>query len=470
MNISFENVSKVQGLLTVSLEKADYQESLDKSLKEYRKKASMPGFRPGMVPMGLIQKMYGKAIKADEINKVLQDKVMGYIRENKINMLGEPMPNDEKEAGQSMDDDNFTFCFDIAIAPEFDASVGKDDSIPYYEIQVSDDMIDGQISSYTQRNGTYTKVEEYQTNDMMKGKLVELNADGSVLAGGIELEDTALMPSYFAGEAVKALFDGAKVGSEVRFNPAEAYNGNAVQLASLLNKTKEEVENIKSDFLFTVAEITRYIPGELNQELFDQVFGKDAVKSEAEFRSRVSESLQRSFVPDSDYRFLLDVREYLTGRIGKLEYPEELLKRIMRANKAEGEKDDIDETFEKSLEELTWHLIKEKLVAANNIKIEEEDVMNQAREATRAQFAQYGMMEIPADLLDNYAKEMMKKRETVDGLVNRAVETKLTEALKSQVKLKKKKVSMEDFNKLFEAPEAKKPARKSAKKAEKTAE
>ncbi len=470
MNISFENVSKVQGLLTVNLEKADYQESLEKSLKEYRKKASMPGFRPGMVPMSLIQKMYGKAIKAEEINKVLQDKVMSYIKDNKIDMLGEPMPNDEKEQGQSMDDENFTFCFDIAIAPEFDASVSKDDTIPYYEIQVTDDMVNGQISSYTQRTGTYQKVDVYQANDMMKGRLVELAADGKDLEGGIVVEDTALMPSYFADDAVKALFEGKKAGDVVVFNPSAAYAGNAVQLSSLLAKSKEEAENIKSDFSFTISEITRYIPGELNQELFDQIYGKDAVKSEDEFRAKVRESLENSFVPDSDYRFLLDVREYLTGRIGKLEYADELLKRIMRANKGQDEKDDIDETFEKSLEELTWHLVKEKLVSANNIKIEEEDVMSQAREATRAQFAQYGMMELPAELLDNYAKEMLKKRETVDGLVNRAVENKLSAALKSQVKLKRKKVSMEEFNKLFEPDIEKATAKKAAKKAAKKEE
>ena len=450
MNISFENVSKVQGLLTISLEKADYQEGLEKSLKEYRKKASMPGFRPGMVPMGLIQKMYGKAIKAEEINKVLQDKVLGYIKDNNIEMLGEPLPNDEKEMGQSMDDDNLTFYFDIAIAPEFDATVSKKDSVPYYEIDVTDEMVEGQISSYRQRNGSYAKVDAYQANDMMKGRLVELNAAGEVAEGGIVVEDTALMPAYFADDSAKAAFDGVKAGDEVRFNPAAAYKDNAVQLSSLLNRSKEEVEGIKSDFLFTVSEITRYIPGELNQELFDQVYGKDTVKSEDEFRAKVRESLEKSFVPDSDYRFLLDVREYMTERIGKLEYADELLKRIMRANKGDDAKDDIEETYEKSINELTWHLIKEKLVKANDIRIEEDDVMNQAREATRAQFAQYGMMDIPAEMLDNYAKEMMKKRETVDGLVNRAVETKLSTALKSQVKLKNKKISLADFNKLFE--------------------
>ena len=469
MKVSFENVSKVQGLLTVSLEKSDYQESLEKSLKEYRKKASMPGFRPGMVPMGLIQKMYGKAIKAEEINKILQDKVMGYIKDNNIDMLGEPLPNDEKEQGQSMDDDNLTFCFDIAIAPEFDATLTKDDTLTYYQIKVTDEMVDGQVNSYTQRNGKYDKVDEYKANDMMKGKLVELDGNGAVKEGGIVVEDTALMPEYFAEDSIKELFNGAKIGTEVRFNPAAAYKNNAVQLSSLLSCSKEDAEKCTSDFCFTVSEITRYTPGEINQELFDQVFGKDAVKSEKEFRDKIRTSLEQSFVPDSDYKLLLDVREYLTARIGTLEFADELLKRILRENSKEGE--DIEETYPKSIEELTWHLIKEKLVRANDIKIEEEDVKEQAREATRAQFAQYGMMQVPDEILDNYSKEMLKKRETVDGLVNRAVETKLSAAIKKQVTLKKKSVSMEDFNKLFEPKtDEKKPARKATRKTAKKAE
>lgn len=465
MNISFEKVSKVQGLLSVSLEKSDYQENLEKSLKEYKKKVNMPGFRPGMVPKSLIQRMYGKSIKAEEINKILQDKVSSYIRDNAIDMLGEPMPNNEKEAGQSMDDDNFNFYFDIALAPQFDASVSDGDSVPYYDIEVSDEMVENQIKSYAQRNGSYEKADSYEDNDMLKGGLAELDAEGKPLEGGKVVENATLMPAYFPNDDAKKLFKGVKAGSEVRFNPSQAYNGNAVQVSSLLNCNKDEAEGIKSDFCFTVAEISRFVPGKLDQELFDQVFGKDAVKSEDEFRSKVRESLTASFVPDSDYRFLLDVREYMTNRIGKLEYADELLKRIMEANRGDKALDETEEGFHKSLDELTWHLIKEKMVKANGIKVEESDVMAQAREATRAQFAQYGMMNIPDELLDNYAKDMMKKRETVDNLVDRAVETKLVDALKKQFRLKRKKVSMAEFNKLFETvPATDAPAKKAAAK------
>lgn len=448
MNVKFENVSKVQGLLTVSLEKADYQENVEKALKDAKKKVNMPGFRPGMVPMALVQKMYGKSIKADEINKILQEKVFGYIQDNKIDMLGEPLPNEEKEAGMSLDDDNQTFYFDIALAPEFKAEIGKDDTVNYYEIKVTQEMVDSQVKAYTQQNGKYEQVDSYKENDMVKGQLVELNIDGSAKEGGIVVEGATVMPSYFKDDAQKKLFAKSKKGSKVVFNPAAAYENNAVEVASLLNLKKEEVEGITADFSLEIQDITRFVESELNQEVFDRVFGKDAVTDEAGFRAKIEESLAKSFVPDCDYKFLLDVRAYLMEKVGKLEFADELLKRIMKNNRPDAEQD--EETFQKSLEELTWHLIKEQLVQKFEIKVDDNDVKEMAREATRAQFAQYGMMNIPDELLDNYSKEMLKKRETVDGLVNRCVETKLAAAVKEQVKLKKKKVTVDEFNKLFE--------------------
>lgn len=450
MNISFENVSEVQGLLTIQLEKADYSENVEKALKNYSKKANMPGFRPGMVPMNLIRKMYGKSVKAEEVNKLLQEKLFGYIKENKIDMLGEPLTNEEKGGSLNIDDDNLTFYFDIALSPKFEVAVSKDDTIPYYDIKITDEMVDKQVKAYAQQVGKYEQFDEYQDNDLLKGQLQELDAEGNVKEGGIVVEDATLMPLYLKNEDQKALFNGAKKGDAVVFNPKKAHNDNAVEVAALLKMNKEDVENLDSDFSYTIQEITRFVEGELTQEVFDQVFGKDTVKNLDEFRSKVAESLEKSYLPDSDYKFMLDLRSYLMEKVGKLSYADELLKRIMLANAKESSEASVEENFEKSLTELTWHLIQEKLVEQNSIKVEDEDVLNQAREATKAQFAQYGMMNIPDELLDNYAKEMLKKRETVDGLVNRAIETKLATAIKGQVKLKKKKVTVEEFNKLFE--------------------
>lgn len=451
MNVSLQNIDKVSALLTVKLEKADYQEKVDKALKHFRQNAQMPGFRKGMVPMSLVKKMYGKSALAEEVNKLLSETVYKYIQDNKVNILGEPLPNEEKQPEVDFDTmEEFEFLFDIALAPEFKAEVSADDTLPYYTIDVTDEMVDNQVKMYTQRNGHYDKVDAYQDKDMLKGLLAELDEAGNTKEGGIQVEGAVMMPAYMKNDEQKAIFAGAKVNDVLVFNPHTAWDGNAAELASLLKIDKEAAPQMKSDFSFQVEEITRFMPGDLNQDIFDQVFGAGVVNSEEEFRAKVKEVIAAQFIADSDYKFLLDLRQMLTAKVGKLEFPDALLKRIMRLNNPDKEESFVEENYDKSIEELTWHLIKEQLVKANDIKVEQEDVVNMAKETTRVQFAQYGMLNVPEDVLESYSKEMLKKKETVEGLVNRAVETKLAAALKPQVKLDNKNISAEDFNKMFE--------------------
>ena len=451
MNVSLQNIDKVSALLTVKLEKADYQPQVDKSLKNIRQKAQVPGFRPGMVPMSLVKKMYGKSVIADEVNKLLSEKVYEYIKENNVNILGEPMPNEEKQPDIDFDTmEEFEFVFDIALAPEFKAEVSSQDKVDYYTIEVTDEMVENQIKAYTQRNGKYEQVEAYEENDMLKGLLAELDEEGNTKEGGIQVEGAVMMPSYMKNDEQKAIFANAKVNDVLVFNPDAAYEGNAVEIASLLKIDKEAAAEVKSNFSFQVEEVTRFVNGELNQELFDQVFGKDAVKTEEEFRAKVKESIAAQFVADSDYKFLIHVRKLFADKVAKLEFPDALLKRVMLMNNKDKGEEFVNENYDKSIEELTWHLIKEQLVKENDIKVEQDDVINMAKEATKAQFAQYGMLTIPDDILENYAKEMLKKKESIDGLVNRVVETKLAAALKGKVTLENKTVSMEEFNKMFE--------------------
>ena len=451
MNVSFQNIDKVSGLLTVKLEKADYQEKVDKSLKTFRQKAQIPGFRKGMVPMNLVKKMYGKSVIAEEVNKLLSEKVYDYIKSNNVNMLGEPLPNEEKQQVIDFDTmEEFEFVFDIALAPEFKAEVINTDKVDYYTIEVTDEMVENQVKAYTQRNGKYDQVSAYEDNDMLKGLIAELDENGNTKEGGIQVEGAVLMPSYMKNEEQKAIFANAKVNDVLVFNPNVAYDGHDAEIASLLKIEKEAAAEMKSNFSFQVEEITRFVPGDLNQELFDQVFGKDAVKTEEEFRAKVKEGIAAQFVADSDYKFLIDARKMLMEKVGKLEFPDALLKRIMLLNNKEKGEEFVAENYEKSVEELTWHLIKEQLVKDNEIKVEQEDVINMAKDATKAQFAQYGMMTVPEDILENYAQEMLKKKENVDGLVGRVVEAKLATALKAKVTLNNKTVSMEEFNKMFE--------------------
>ena len=227
MNIKFESADKINGLMTISIEQADYQEAVDKKLKEYRKKAQVPGFRPGMVPMGLIKKQYGTAVKVDEVNRILGEKLYEYVRENKIQMLGEPLPNEEKQQPQDLAGDGpFEFVFDIAVAPEFKAELTNKDKVNFYNIKVDDKLIDEQVQMYASQAGEFVEAQEWSGNDTLKGDIRQLDKKGNTLEGGITVEGGMIMPSYVKGEDEKKKFDGAKLGDIITFNPKKAYPDN----------------------------------------------------------------------------------------------------------------------------------------------------------------------------------------------------------------------------------------------------
>ena len=449
MNISFECADKVNGLMTITLEKADYEEAVTKKLKEYRKKAQVPGFRPGMVPMGLIKRQYGTAVKVDEVNRLLGEKLYSYVRENKIQMLGEPLPNEEKQQPQDLEGDGpLTFVFDIAVAPEFKAELTADDTIDYYNITVDDKLVDDQVQMFASQAGEFVEAQEWSGNDTLKGDLRQLDANGNTLEGGIETEGGMVMPSYIKGEDEKKKFEGAKPGDIITFNPKKAYPGNDAEVAALLKVDKEKVKNLESDFSFQITEIRHFEPAAVDEKLFERVFG-EGVKDEADFRQRISDMLKPQLQANADYKFMLDVRKYMEQKVGELSFPNALLKRVMLNNNKDKGEEFVDKNFEASLNELRWHLIKEQLVAANNIKVENDDLKLVAKAAIRQQFAQYGMSNVPEDVLDNYAEEQLKKEENFEQFVNRAVEAKLTDALKNVVKLNTIETSLDDFNKMM---------------------
>lgn len=448
MNISLQNIDKVNAVITAVVEPADYEEKVAKAIKDYSKKAQMPGFRPGKVPVSLIKKRFGVSFLAEEVNKTLQESLYNYIRENKVNMLGEPLPTEENNSVELVDGGTFTFKFEIAIAPEFDVELGKDDKVGYYNVTVDDDMVNRQVEMYRQRGGKYDKVDSYEDNDMVKGTVTELDEAGNTKDGGLSAEGVVMLPKYFKNDDQKALFASAKVGDVIKFNPSVAYDNSEAELASLLKVDKEKTAEYKGEFNFQIAEITRFVPGPLNQELFDQVYPGGEVKTEEDFRGKIKGAIEEQFKKDSDYKFILDIRKYVTEKVGKLEFPDEKLKKIMLISAKDQEK--VDANYDKSIEELTWHLIKEKLVEKNGVKVDDNDVKEMAKEVTRMQFAQYGMLNIPEEYLDNSVKEMLKKRETVDNLIDRCVEVKLGAAIKAQVTLDEKSVTAEEFNKLFE--------------------
>lgn len=452
MNISFENPDKINGLMTLTFEKDDYQPEVDKQLKNYRKKANVPGFRPGQAPMGMIKRQFGTSVKMDVVNKMLGEKLYEYVRENKIQMLGEPLPSNKQKMIDPEKDETMEFVFDIAVAPEFKAEATADDTVDYYNIEVDDALIDKQVDMFRSRSGHHEKVEAYdpEQNDILKGDLRELDADGNVKEGGVTVEGAVMMPEYIKVDEQKNLFNDAKLGDIITFNPRKAYPDNDSEVASLLKIDKEKVAETTADFTFQITEVSRYVKADVNQELFDQVFGKDNVKDEADFRQKIAEGIKAQLAIETDYKFLLDLRAYLENKVGDLQFPDTLLKRIMLNNNKDKDEKFVDDNYEASIKELKWHLIKEQLVEANGIKVNDKDIKTVAIDSTRAQFAQYGMTNVPDEYLEKYADDMMKERKNIDSLVDRAIDVKLITALKSVVKLNEKTMSLDDFNKMMQ--------------------
>ncbi len=444
MNVEKIAIDNVNAQIKINLVKADYQEKVEKTLKEYRRKANIPGFRPGMVPAGMIKRLYGKGILAEEVNKLLSDSLFNYIQENKLNILGEPLPAEDQKAQDLETQEELEFVFDIALAPELEYTLNKRDSIPYYTITVTDEMVENQIKSLSARGGKYEKVEAYTEGDTMKGVLTEL-ADDPVI-----VEDAMILPSYFKNADEKAKMTGAKVGDIITYNPWNAWDGSEAEMASLLRLPKEKAKEIKSDFTFEVKEINHFTEGELNQDLFDQIYGKDTVKGEEEFRARVKSDIATQFVPECEYRFMVDAEAVLVRKFKDVAFPEAFLKRWLLTTDSKKTAEQIDADMPKMIEELKWHLMKEDIVKKNNLEIKEEDILDAAKKVTKAQFAQYGMGNIPDELLENYAKEMLQKPETARNLQDQAMSAKVAGFLKETIKLNQKEVSMEEFNKLFE--------------------
>ena len=453
MKVSFDCPDKINGLLTVTIEEDDFKNDVEKELKNYRKRANVPGFRPGMVPMGLIRRQYGNAVKMDVVNNKLSEEVNKYIQDNKINMLGMPLGSEKQTPVDLEKDAPYTFMFDIAVAPEFDIELSDKDAIDYYDITVDDKLVDQQVDGFASRFGAYQKAEEYKEGDVLKGDLRELDAEGNTKEGGVEVEGATVMPQYLKDDDQKKLFEGAKAGDIITFNPYKAYAGGA-EVATLLKVEREKKDDYQGDFSYQITEVQHFEKHAVDQELFDQVFGKDEVKDEKSFREKIAEGVKQQLATDEDFRFLQDLRKYAEEKVGQLTYPDALLKRVLKENNKDKDDEFINKNYEASLKDLTWSLIKNKLAEKAEVKVNDDDVKNVAREIARAQFAQYGMQNVGEEYVNNYAEELLKQRDTVNQFAERAVDEKLVAAIKPVGKLNHKEISLEDFNKMVTAEQA----------------
>jgi len=452
MNVNYEKLDNVNGELTVTIEEKDYADKVSKQLKEIGKKHSEPGFRPGHVPAGLIAKKYGTAVKYDVVNKVVADAVYDYIRENKIHVLGQPIP----ESGNDFKIENteISFKFKVGVAPEFDNHVNKDLHVPYYKIEVSEETLNSQIEALRQRFARQEPSDVTEPNAVIKGCITELNEDGTVKENGVVMENGIISPAYFKSDDQKKLFEEKKVGDVVVFNPAATCDSNATEMSSMLNIDKADIDAHKGDFNFEIKEIIVAKPAELDQEFFDNALGKDKVHNEEEFRAEVKDLIALNYENDSNYRFTIDAKEAVTKAVGQLELPVEIIKDFLLRQNESLNPENIDEEFDKMREQLEWDLIRDSIAEQFKVQLTQEDMLDEARGVVARQLMQYGPAALTDEIIDRYAQEVLKDEKNREMIGQNALSRKVFEAIKENVTLDNKDVTLEEFQKLFAPAEA----------------
>ncbi|MGN0230719.1 MAG: trigger factor [Muribaculaceae bacterium] len=448
MNVTFDKIDNVNATLTVSIEENDYQGKVTQELKKIGQTYPIKGFRPGHVPTSMLKKLFGKNVLVEVVNKDVYDALVGYIKDNKVAILGEPLIANSNEINFDADKD-FKFVFELGLAPEINITVDKSVNIPYYNILVDDEMVARQDAQFTERFGKQVPGDEVDAKALVKGSMQELNEDSSVKEDGVKVEKTIVSPEYFRTEDQKALFMGKKVGDHVVFNPSATCDGNIAEMSSMLNVDKDKAD-IKSNFEMVIEEIIVLKNAEHGQELYDAVFGKDKVTSEEEYLDNLKKMISSQLVNDSNYRFSVDAEKVLTEQAGVIQLPVEFLKKwLVRKEDSKFTAENVDEEFEKMVPGLKWQLVKEQVAKHLDVKVDEADLKEAAKVLAAQQFAQYGLTNVPQDALERYANDMMNNEEYRRNLVERTVETKVFDAIKNAVNLENKEVTTKEFEDLF---------------------
>lgn len=450
MDITLNNIDDLNAVINVKVQPEDYREKVDKVLKDYRKKANVPGFRPGKVPMGYIKKKYGKAVLVDEINKILSESLVNYLKEQELNILGEPLPSKESDQ-ENIDWDNqeeFEFKFDIATAPEIEINLTKGEELPYYELEPDEKLIEETIKNYTARHGEHVDAEEVSSKEeIIYGNLEQLDDDNQVTEDGIKIEQGMISLRVMKDDDIKSKFEGKKIGDVIDFDLKKAFP-NDTEIASMLDISKEDAENINSNFRLTINEIKQFVPAEVNQELFDKLYGEGNVTSEEQFHDKIVEEIKENFKQQSEHKFSLDAKEKMINKLNP-ELPDEFLKRWLEASQKDLTKEKIEEEYDSFKKDMQWQLIVDKIKKENDFKVEENEILELAKELTKQQFMQYGLSYIPDEQLENYAKEIIGKEEERRKIADKLMENKALDFIKNSVKIEEKAVSMDEFNNFF---------------------
>lgn len=441
MNITIEKTDDVNARITISVVKDDYQHLVRKSLSNLCKNVVIAGFRKGNVPQSIIQSMYGKNVLVEELNKLVSNELLKYIKENKLRILGEPLLIKKNLDLNNQKD--YEFLFDIGLQPEVDIGLTKNDELPYYTIVVTNEMIENQISTLKMQYGKHdTNIDVVENDSIIKGRLVELDAENALLKNGINLKDAILLPFSIKDEMERDKFINKKIGDVIIFNPYRAFKKNETELSYLLKVKKTEIPNHQGNFSFDITEISYYRKAEINQELFDKLYGIGVVTSEKMFKEVIKRNLILQLESESNYRFLLDIKKILLEKIKKVRFPEDFLKRLFMESNA-NEKD-----FPNVLQAIKTQFIWNKIVEDNGIKVTSEDMRQTAKTLARVQFTLYNLRLISNDLLESYANEILKTEKWVQQLHNKALETKIIGFLKEKISLKPISVMKEEFRKI----------------------
>ena len=450
MNVTKENIDDLNAVLKVKIEKADYEEKVETVLKDYRKKATIKGFRPGMVPIGLIKKMYGRAVQIDEINKVVTDNIQKYLTDEKLEILGDPLPKpDEQETIDFDTQEEFTFSFELGLTPQVDLKLSKKNKVNEYDIVIDAKMRKDYLENYTRRYGELRKADLTEEKDVIKGKIEAIDNEGNLIPEGPSVDDTSLGIDIIKDNKIREDFIGKSVGDSIDFDIKKAYP-NDTEIAGILHKKKEEVENLEGNFRFTVNDISRFYPAEVGQELFNKIFGEGVVNSDEEFMKKIEEEIKANLKRESDFKLMMDIKALAMEKTD-FQLPEEFLKKwLLRVNEKTTE-EQIEKEFDSFRKDLKWQLIRNKVARDNEVKITEEELQKEAENITRYQFQQYGLFYATDEQIANYAKETLKREEDAKRIADKILEEKVLVFLKDMVKLESKDVTVEEFNKLFES-------------------
>jgi trigger factor len=449
MNISRENIDDLNAVLKIRIEKPDYDENVEKVLKDYRKKANIKGFRPGMVPIGLVKKMYGRAVQIDEINKVVTENIQKYLTDEKIDILGDPLPKeDEMEKIDFDTQEEFTFSYELGLAPVIELKLSKKNKVNLYEIIIDEKMKKDYIENYTRRYGDLRLADLSEEKDMLKGKIEAIDKDGNVIPEGPYAEETTLGVDIIKDKKIKKQFIGKSQNDAIDFDLKKAFP-NDTEIAGILHKQKEELKDIDGIFRFTISEINRFHPAELGKELFDKIYGEGIIATEEEFMNKIEEEISINLNRESDYKVMMDIKDMALEKT-EFQLPEEFLKKWLLKANDKTTQEQIEKEFDSFRKDLKWQLIRNKIARDNEVKITEEELLKEAENVTRYQFQQYGLYYATDEQISNYAKETLKREEDAKKIADKILEEKVILIIKDIVKLDKKSISAEEFNKLFE--------------------